>query len=190
MGTYSNKRKKTKEKIELAFWEDYVNSGYRRVTVKQICEKTNIHRSTFYAYFSSVGSVFDAIKKTQLENLKSVLQIHDSFENEFKTRLNALQSMYKKNEKFLKPLLVEQHSASFVKEYRNMVIDDLIEQTGLSAGKRDSEQYYTVRIIVGCFADAMFRTLANEKMDLLAAWHTANFILNEGVRPVLSTRFE
>ena len=46
--TYSNKRNATRKKIDRVFIENFRLPGSADLTVKEICERAGINRSTFY----------------------------------------------------------------------------------------------------------------------------------------------
>ena len=46
--TYSNKRNATRNTIDSVFIENFRSSGVSDLTVKEICERAGINRSTFY----------------------------------------------------------------------------------------------------------------------------------------------
>lgn len=51
---YQNKREKTKKRILDAFVALYEEKDIAQITVRMICEKARINRSTFYTYYTDV----------------------------------------------------------------------------------------------------------------------------------------
>ena len=51
---YQNKREKTKKRIVDAFVALYAEKDISQITVRMICEKAGINRSTFYTYYADV----------------------------------------------------------------------------------------------------------------------------------------
>ncbi len=82
MNTKDNRRAKTTcEKIIRAVFETMVNENkpVERITVREICEKTGINRSTFYAHYRDVYDVVEKVERTMANGLtKSFLQKLDS----------------------------------------------------------------------------------------------------------------
>ncbi len=57
-----SKKEKTKQRIIDAFWSLYESTRIEKITVKEICTKANINRSTFYEYFSDAYMLLETIE--------------------------------------------------------------------------------------------------------------------------------
>ena len=123
MSEYTAARNRTRAKIERAFWDLYLEKKFRRVTVQEIVQRAGIHRSTFYIYFQAVEDIFSAIKERQLSLLQEVLATEGEGNDRFIGLLNALREVYEENRIFLKPLVIDYHSSSFSRAYRQMLKD-------------------------------------------------------------------
>lgn len=53
-----------------AFWELYREIPFEKISVNAIASKANIHRSTFYRYFTDTQNVLDALEDDLLEKIK------------------------------------------------------------------------------------------------------------------------
>lgn len=69
MNTLNNKRKrKSQEKIEKAFVEFLQSKEIKEISVTEICKKTNLNRSTFYANYLDIYDLASRIReKLELE---------------------------------------------------------------------------------------------------------------------------
>lgn len=81
---YQNKREKTKNRIVDAFVALYEEKDIAQITVRMICEKAGINRSTFYTYYTDV---YDLRTQKQTEIVNEVYETilskaieYDSFE--------------------------------------------------------------------------------------------------------------
>ncbi len=81
---YQNKREKTKKRIVDAFVALYEEKDIAQITVRMICEKAGINRSTFYTYYTDV---YDLRTQKQTEIVNEVYETilskaieYDSFE--------------------------------------------------------------------------------------------------------------
>lgn len=64
-----NKSERTKNKILSCFIELMAVKKWDRITVKELCEKCNITRSTFYQYYTDIYDLMDDLETTLLEGL-------------------------------------------------------------------------------------------------------------------------
>lgn len=72
MNTVNNRRiRATDEKIIRAVFEIMIleKKSVGRITVREICEKTGIHRSTFYAHYQDVYDVMEKVEQTMSRRL-------------------------------------------------------------------------------------------------------------------------
>ncbi len=189
MASYIHARMQTKRKIEMAFWELYLEKSFRRVTVGEITDRAGIHRSTFYTYFDSVDCVFDAIKSQQLQLLKDVLSIKDSVANEYRDFLSAFRQLYDENKVFLKPLLVDYHSSAFSREYRHFMIDQLRQDVGLPLYPEDSEAYEVIDMTIAGFIEMFIRALDADQIDMQTHWRMIHYMMENGTKPALLTYY-
>ncbi|MCR5341213.1 MAG: TetR/AcrR family transcriptional regulator [Saccharofermentans sp.] len=85
MNVKDNQRARaTRYRIIKAVFETiaYENKSVERVTVREICEKTGINRSTFYAHFRDVYDVVEKVERTMADGLtESFLNSLDSGED-------------------------------------------------------------------------------------------------------------
>ncbi len=125
MNTYQAARKRTKEKIKKAFWRLYIENDFKRVTVNEIASAAGIHRSTFYAYFDTVGDVFDTIRDEQIEQIRKLSENVEKTEKSRKEFVLKLQEWYDENIDILRPLLIDYHSSSFSIRIRSVLADAL-----------------------------------------------------------------
>ncbi len=103
MNTPNNKRKKDSQlKIEKAFIELIQTKEINEITVTDICKKTNLNRSTFYANYIDIYDLVDKIKERM---------INDFFE------------LYKEE------VSIKQHSYDFLKLFRHIKENQLFYKT-------------------------------------------------------------
>lgn len=82
MNTKNNQRSRdTDEKIVRAVYDIMMGEkkSIGKVTVREVCERAGINRSTFYAHYMDVFDVLEKVEKTMSENLtRSFLEQIDS----------------------------------------------------------------------------------------------------------------
>lgn len=189
MSTYEAKRCRTRSKIERAFWELYTEKNFRRVTVREITERSGVHRSTFYTYYDSVGDVFDAIKEHQLALVREVIAIQDTDQNEFQTLLETLRQLYEENRLFLKPLLVDYHSSSFSRAYRQILKDGLKRDGSFPSYPPDSREYFVIDSVMSGFVEILLQTLEARMLNMRESFLLARSIMEEGAKKAMEEQF-
>lgn len=71
MNIKNNQRfRKTEIRMEAAMLELMKNTKFEKITVKKICEKAKVNRSTFYAHFLDI---YDMLDKMERELRKELL---------------------------------------------------------------------------------------------------------------------
>lgn len=77
MNTKNNKRfYETEIRMEAAMLELMKKTEFEKITVKKICEKANVNRSTFYAHFIDI---YDMIDKMEMELSKELLNKYSTY---------------------------------------------------------------------------------------------------------------
>ena len=104
MNTKNNKRfYETEIRMESAMLEIMKSTEFEKITVKRICEKANVNRSTFYAHFIDI---YDMIDKMEIELSKELLNQYIENKTEilseqslipFLKHIKKHQYFYKKN---------------------------------------------------------------------------------------------
>ena len=87
MNTPNNRRKReSREKIEKAFVEFIQNKEINEISVTDICKKTNLNRSTFYANYLDIYDLADKIKEKlemEVDSLYKVERENSNNSNDF-----------------------------------------------------------------------------------------------------------
>lgn len=59
----------TRTHILDAFWELYKEMPFEKISVNAVAIKANIHRSTFYRYFTDIQNILEELENELLENI-------------------------------------------------------------------------------------------------------------------------
>ena len=71
---------KSKENIKNAFIELRTKKELRKITVKELCEKANINKSTFYAHYEDIFQLSDQIESDVVKQIiDSITHKHSMF---------------------------------------------------------------------------------------------------------------
>lgn len=85
----------TKQCIEKALIELLNNKYLEEITVKELCEKANINRSTFYTYYTSPNDIYKIIERNAINKIHIFLDsqnISITLYNFFRETINFLYS--------------------------------------------------------------------------------------------------
>lgn len=189
MSEYTAARNRTRAKIERAFWDLYLEKKFRRVTVREIVQRAGIHRSTFYIYFEAVEDIFSAIKERQLSLLQEVLATEGEGEGRFIGLLNALQEVYEENRIFLKPLVIDYHSSSFSRAYRQMLKDALKKDGNFPDYPEDSHEYVILDSVMSGYIEMLLQLLDSGSLSMEESFRFAHYTMENGTKPALQKQF-
>lgn len=189
MSEYSAARSRTRARIERAFWDLYLEKQFRRVTVQEIVQRAGIHRSTFYIYFQAVEDIFSGIKEHQLSLLQEVLATSGEGEEKFIGLLNALREVYNENRVFLKPLVIDYHSSTFSRAYRQMLKDALKSDGNFPVYTEGSREYIILDSVMSGYIEMLLQLLDSDTVSMEEAFHFAYYTMENGTRPALRKRF-
>lgn len=70
----SNRVKKTQAAIESAYLALFAEDSGQKITVKDICERSGINRTTFYKYYADGESLAQSVRQRMLEELERLMQ--------------------------------------------------------------------------------------------------------------------
>ncbi len=75
MNTKNNKRRReSKEKIEKVFIDLLQNNEITEISVSDICKRTGLNRSTFYANYEDIYSLADTIRENLEKEVNSIYE--------------------------------------------------------------------------------------------------------------------
>ena len=74
MEKIDRRKLKTKSAIEKTFLELMLQKGFDNITVKEITEKTNIVRKTFYLHYKDIFDLLEAIIDFEIQQLEIVCE--------------------------------------------------------------------------------------------------------------------
>ncbi len=120
---YENARRKRKDEIIAAFWEQYKNKPIEKITIKSITQACNIHRATFYIHYQDVYAVLEEIEHSLLHALDEINVISFEVANDMEGFSNTLYRIYQDNREYLHYLVIENKDPDFSEKYKNQLKD-------------------------------------------------------------------
>ena len=172
-----------------AFWKQYEKKDISKITVKDITEKTGIHRATFYLYFDNVYDVLKAIKSEQLEKLRYVCTTYISRDNNYADFLAAMRKLYDENEVYLEPLLDQYRKNCFAADYREIMKNKLRSDIGWQEYPKESVSYLIIDSVLSGLIETFISCLQIRKIPLDQSYQYASKSVEEGIASALEEVF-
>jgi len=87
--TEDRRVRKTKHALQKGFAELLAEKEIQKITVKELTEKVDVHRGTFYAHYEDIYDLYRSIEDRVINEIKTLLS------NDFPEGLKGLTSFYK-----------------------------------------------------------------------------------------------
>ena len=130
--TYSNKRNATRKKIDSVFIENFRLSGHDYLTVKEICKRAGINRSTFYTYYKDTVDIREQREDRLISQLeKRLTTVADRYFDDLDVIIGEIME-YNRENGYLPLLLISDGSSSFLYRVSNIAIEVLTSGHNLS----------------------------------------------------------
>ena len=117
----SKRVRRTREQLKAAITELLKNQPFDRITVKGICDKAGVNRSTFYVHYSCPRDLIDEMEKDILDHLPVVSRGDDA--DDIIASLTLLLEYIKKNSAVVDVLMNDGVDSSFGELLLRSVMD-------------------------------------------------------------------
>lgn len=125
------------------------------ITVKELAEKSDVSRGTFYKYYSDIEGMSEAIKTDMAAELKAIVQKHTDTDTDFPRELFVgFYSYLKRNSDFRVFFMSANGNGKFVDSIVAVVRRRVEEEYQAVLGKLDQRQldYFFSYNVAGCIA--------------------------------------
>lgn len=136
--------RRTQAVIMQAFMELLARKPYDKITVKDVIEKADINRNTFYYYYENIPSLLEALFAQEIQAFASSTEKSDSFAKEYmrasslvRTNRQALRHLYESENRTLISRFLETASSLFVERF--------VRQAAAPYGLSEDGIYYVTR---------------------------------------------
>lgn len=181
---------RTERRIREAFTELVMEKNVDKITIKELAERADIDRKTFYLHYSSVWDVLEEIQVEILEQVDGLMSEFDLFHPSFDALgfLRGLNGLIEENSDFYRRMLVadrysffyvklkEAMKAGLRKKYREAAL-----KATVSPVKLELYAEYATSGLMAVYVD----WLKHPEYDLKEVAETANEIAYGGIRKVL-----
>ena len=124
-------------KMDIAFMDILEKKDFEYISVKEICEKAGVNRSTFYLHYETIGDLLE----------ESIGYMNDKFLEYYKSdnahiadKINTadLQDLYLGTPKFLKPYL------EYIRTHRRMFLTSMKRSDSLRLSDTYDKMFYHI----------------------------------------------
>jgi len=114
----SRKTQYTRKALADGLIELMKNKPFDRITVKELCDYTDVNRSTFYAHYEDIYALLHAIEEETLEWMNQYVEKLSGMQSreDIVRSLERYFELLIKNSKYLQVLMSEQGSLAFQKK--------------------------------------------------------------------------
>ncbi len=183
---------RTKRHIREALMSLVIEKPSEKITIKELAERADIDRKTFYLHYGSIGEVLSEMQEELLTRLEAVISGYDLFQPGFDALplfrdINAIIS--ESPESYSRMLVMDRYSFFFgqlketMKESLLTKYTDLLENTSISRSKLDLYLEYVVTGVLAVYV----RWLQHPEFDLDEVAQAASEISFGGARMVLES---
>lgn len=134
MEDYSEKKDrrigKTQKCIRDALISLIIEKEVSQITVKELAERANINRKTFYMHYSNIEDILDKIENEFIEKLLFVFEKYDSFDSQFDVYafFRSLNNVINEDFDLYQRLVYANSYNFFVIKVKNILKDALVEK--------------------------------------------------------------
>lgn len=133
-----------------------------KISVKEICEKANVARSTFYTYYDVIDDCMLLIENRFLHNIIELtmqLEGHEKIEKIDLCFFEDTITFIQQNQKMLYLFMIKRHNARFINKWKDAIKYHLYQRMSNKIGEKNRE--LTLEIIASVAMGAYTYWLKN-----------------------------
>jgi AcrR family transcriptional regulator len=146
--------RKTQKQLRQGLTELLEEKSAKNITVRELCQRVDINRGTFYLHYRDIFDLVDQIEKEMFEDFHNVLDKHP-LKSLMAKPLPMLIDVFRfvsKNSDMCKVLIGENGDLTFINRLKDLVknrcLDDWMKI--FNTGKTKNFEYYYSFIVAGC----------------------------------------
>ncbi len=129
-GTKDRRIEKTQKSIRDALINLIEEKDVSQITIKELAEKANINRKTFYMHYSSIDDIFDNIENEIIDKFLFVLNKYDFFHAQFDgyAFFNSLNTVITEDFDFYQKLIHSNYYKFLLNKVKKILKDTIMEK--------------------------------------------------------------
>lgn len=149
--------RKTKQQLQDGFIQLRKKKDLKDITVKELCELTDLNRGTFYLHYKDIYDLSEQLESSLFISLQDVLDKHSlDYENNLtnspKPLLRDILQLIKDNADFCTMLLSDTGEITFINKLKKLVLDIVFKKC-INIFDFNKEEHFTYSynfILYGC----------------------------------------
>ncbi len=121
--------KRTKKLIRDSLSELMMEKDYKEITVKDITERADLNRGTFYLHYSDTYDLLEKVENELIDNLEDIIDNYD-----IKSKITSSFSIidyvfehFKENDKICRALFIKSPNNSYTEKLIKVIVDKGLE---------------------------------------------------------------
>ncbi len=153
MKTDDRRVRKTKKALQEGLAELMLEKDLRNITVRELADKVDIHRATFYAHYKDIYDLYEQMETSVIGDLGVIItgDPTHTYDDIFKTIIDYISD----NTKACRMLLDINGNRSFHNQLSNFLVDKYLEIYQYENGQKDITEewkFYVRYHIEGCLS--------------------------------------
>ena len=141
--------RRTKKLLQAGLVELMLEKDLRKITVRELTDKVDIHRATFYAHYTDVYDLYEQMEQAVLEELSAMLVSAHAYDGVYQNIIEYIQNNAKLSQLLLnKKLGFYDRLSAFLEE---KYIEIILFETGLET-LPEEWKYFVSYHMHGCLA--------------------------------------
>jgi len=174
---------KTKASILDAFWELYAKKPITKITVNELTKQADIHRSTFYLYFTDIYDVLTCAKELLMADCAGLFDSIRTPDDAINIA-NIFGHFYKNNISKLSAIMGPAGDPAFSYELRDRILPQLMD--AFSVPENDKEMRIALEyMITAAFALLIYARDSSSDEELAECIGRIHSFLSYGISPML-----
>ena len=149
--------RKTKQQLQDDFIQLRKKKDLKDITVKELCELTDLNRGTFYLHYKDIYDLYEKLESSLFISLQDVLDKHsldyeNNLTNSQEPLLRDILQLIKDNADFCTMLLGDTGEITFINKLKKLVLDIVFKKC-INIFDFNKEEHFTYSynfILYGC----------------------------------------
>ena len=138
----------TKDYIRSTFLSMCQKTPLYKVSISELCDRTEISRTTFYRYYDSIYDLAEELEEEHLEGFMEIARQHAVKNNSIEEYMRDIISYISEEESFFKWVLSEHSDRHFVNRWKRIIRADIIKEYHLDQKKLSGSDEVLIEMLI------------------------------------------